>query len=369
MLDGVDVDMTAVDPVFSLAEMHSLKYTAIAVSALSFIGSALVIWSYFRFEKLQKFAFTLVVMLAVSDLGSGIAFFIGSPPDGTLCTFQGVILHYCQLSSFLMTTVIAFVLERTVCRQQGLTVQKNRKYLYLYAWGVPLLFVLLPFTTASRMPTGYAYSNTFEGWSDSYDGAWCWIADGDSEGVGTSWRFLTFYVPLWLAMFYNLWSYNKVIKTLKITLKNQTQVQDADHRVKLKIVRRLRWYPALLVVCWTFATINRVQNAVRGRPLFTLYILHVMFSSAQGLCNSVVYGLNKGVQAAWRDKYPQPSRYCDSVCNSLFACCTRFIICSRSGHEQRGLHTQTETETKEAPVVEQSRLVVSVRDTRHVVAV
>jgi len=336
MLDVV----AANDVAFSALEIDSLKYCAIAVSALSFIGSFLVVWSYFRFARLQKFAFKLICMLAISDLGSGLGYFIGSPPNGALCTAQGIILHYFQLSSFLWTTVIAFVLERTVCRQQGQTVQENRVYLHLYAWGLPLILVLLPFTTAHKMPHGLAYSNTFEGWSESQDGAWCWIADDDaSGGIGTAWRFFTFYAPLWSCMCYNLWSYNKVITTLRITLNSQTQAhvhaQSAtqtqtqmrayeQHQTKIKIVRRLRWYPALLVVCWTFATINRVQNAVntKGRPIFWLYILHATFSSAQGLCNSVVYGLNKGVQAAWREEYTASAAHFDGAYDRISRCCT-----------------------------------------------
>merc|ERR1719453_663681 len=324
---------------FTRVEMDSLMYCAITVSALSSTGSCLVIWSYFYFQKLQKFAFKLVVMLAVSDLGSGIGYFIGSPPNGVLCTFQAMLLHYFQISSFLWTTVIAFVLERTVCRQQGLAIQEKRMYLHLYAWGVPLVLVLLPFTTAHLMPHGLAYSNTFEEWSDKDYGAWCWIG-ADDKGIGTMWRFLTFYVPLWLAMGYNLWSYNKVITTLKITLRNQNGGEETpEHRQKMKIVRRLRWYPALLLVCWLPGTVNRIHNAAApGSPVFWLYILHATFSSAQGLGNSMVYGLNKGVQAAWREKFPASAACLDRLC----CCCCRCAACAWCGGGA-GYTAQTDT--------------------------
>jgi len=320
MLDNMPHQQLApVDVAFSKAEMDSLRFGAVAVSVLSFLGSLFVIWSYFRFVKLQKFAFKLVVMLAISDLGSGIGYFIGSPPNGSLCTFQGIVLTYFQLSSFLWTTVIAFVLERTVCRQQGLVIEKNRKYLHLYAWGVPLILVLLPFATSHKMPHGLAYSNTFEGWSDSNEGAWCWISHGDADGIGTMWRFLIFYVPLWAAMGYNLFSYSKVIITLKTTLNSHCEAKTPEHRQKMKIVQRLRWYPALLVICWTFGTINRIQNAVQPQgPIFALYLMQAIFSSAQGLCNSMVYGLNPGVQKAWQE-------------SRLASCC----VSSRGGYNKK----------------------------------
>lgn len=43
-----------------------------------------------------------------------------------------------------------------------------------------------------------------------------------------------------------------------------------------KFVKRLVWYPAVLIVSWTFATINRIQNAVNPNgPIFGLFLLHV----------------------------------------------------------------------------------------------
>ena len=43
-----------------------------------------------------------------------------------------------------------------------------------------------------------------------------------------------------------------------------------------KFVNRLVWYPVVLVASWTFATINRIQNAVEpDRPVFGLFLLHV----------------------------------------------------------------------------------------------
>lgn len=43
-----------------------------------------------------------------------------------------------------------------------------------------------------------------------------------------------------------------------------------------KFVKRLIWYPAVLIFCWTFATINRIQNSASPQePIFALYLLHV----------------------------------------------------------------------------------------------
>jgi hypothetical protein len=134
-------------------------------------------------------------MLAVADLGSGIAYFLGNPDSGTVqCTLQGIFLQYFQNASFLWTTCIAFVL---ICAMKmKMHVFEGRHYLlHVYAWGLPWVFVVLPFTTARMMPDGLAYGES---------GAWCWINADPPLDVGTVWRFLTFYVPLWCCMIYNL---------------------------------------------------------------------------------------------------------------------------------------------------------------------
>lgn len=43
-----------------------------------------------------------------------------------------------------------------------------------------------------------------------------------------------------------------------------------------KFSKRLVWYPAVLIAAWTFATINRIQNAIDpDHPVFGLFLLHV----------------------------------------------------------------------------------------------
>lgn len=51
----------------------------------------------------------------------------------------------------------------------------------------------------------------------------------------------------------------------------------ADQQIRMtKFVKRLVWYPAVLIAAWTFATINRIQNAVDpDNSIFILYLLHV----------------------------------------------------------------------------------------------
>lgn len=47
----------------------------------------------------------------------------------------------------------------------------------------------------------------------------------------------------------------------------------------IPIIKRLRLYPAALVVCWSWATINRVREAVMpyGASMFWLFVLQYGF--------------------------------------------------------------------------------------------
>ena len=51
----------------------------------------------------------------------------------------------------------------------------------------------------------------------------------------------------------------------------------AEQQLRMtKFVKRLVWYPAVLIVSWTFATVNRIQNAAHpDEPIFGLFLLHV----------------------------------------------------------------------------------------------
>ena len=125
--EGLFTELPASAPtgtLLSTEQQRAVFHVQLAFSTLSFAGSLLVVFSHWYFPELQKFAFKLVVMLAASDLGSGIGIFIGNPQPGSrLCTFQAVLTNYFLLASFCWTTVIALVLYgsvQQVCAWWGL---------------------------------------------------------------------------------------------------------------------------------------------------------------------------------------------------------------------------------------------------------
>ena len=113
----------------------------------------------------------------------------------------------------LWTTVIAFTLNETV-RGRALGIHKKERSFHIFAWGIPLVLSLLPYSTGSYGPAGHV----------------CWLL-GDT--TGTAWRFIQFYVPLWAAMMYEeeLLEYtNYLIQCLAVLWPQYTSIDDSHSR-------------------------------------------------------------------------------------------------------------------------------------------
>jgi len=103
---------------------------------------------------------------------------------------------------------------------------------------------------------------------------------------------------MWILIYYNLRVYLKVTHFSRTTLK----VHGSDEAIKplLRSVRRLKYYPITLVVCYFWATVNRIHNMmVPDSPIFWLYLLQLSFKSLLGFANSALYISNPAIQDAW----------------------------------------------------------------------
>ncbi|CAB1116023.1 unnamed protein product [Ectocarpus sp. CCAP 1310/34] len=74
----------------------------------------------------------------------------------------------------------------------------------------------------------------------------------------------------------------------------------AEQQMRMtKFSKRLVWYPAVLIASWTFATINRIQNAIDpDHPISGLFLLHTSLVAFQGFFNALVYGSTDAVKAS-----------------------------------------------------------------------
>jgi hypothetical protein len=243
-------------------QRSAIQFLYLFCSALSCVCSLLVAFSYVRFRILRSFVFTLVMMLAASDIGSGLAWYIGaeSEPGSARCFLQGSLLQFFQMSSILWTTTIAYVLRRSIVAKYRVE-QPPLQRLCIYSWGVPLVLTILPLTTNT-------YTKPLGGHG------WCWIdtTDENEFDSGTIWRFLSFYVPLGVALCFNLHVYLLVLGRKKREIRRNTSTDEKAQRAIESRIIRLQRYPLVLIMCWTFGAINRVQNAVDpSHPIFALW--------------------------------------------------------------------------------------------------
>ncbi len=221
--------------------------------------------------------------MSIADALACISYFIGSPTTGTAaCVVQGIGEQWFQLSSIIWTTIISYTLWNAVINRKDSA--KLMPYYLAVGYGVPFLTSMIPLFTDSYVNTGF----------------WCWFDASTTEG--TVLRFLFFYFPLWSAIIFNAWTYYVTITTMKnILMTQETSDKSSDIPNKYKkLIARLKLYPLVLVICWFWGTINRLQNAISpSHPQFWLFLLQVLGSHSQGWMNAVVYGLNPGVREAW----------------------------------------------------------------------
>mmetsp|Transcript_47727 Transcript_47727/g.82110 ORF Transcript_47727/g.82110 Transcript_47727/m.82110 type:complete len:382 (+) Transcript_47727:35-1180(+) len=286
----------------TLSHHHSeiINTLTIVLSAISLLGSGAIILSFIIFPKLRTFALQLVVWLSFSDFCANVADLIGMPEDGTpACTVQAVGKQFFLLAEVAWTTVISYTLYKTIVHQEK---GQNRRVwrFHLYAWGLPFLFTLIPGTTGT-----YGES-----------GPWCWITETDIRefDLGTAYRFLLFYTPLWAAIVFNSFIYFQVIRAVRRTTRAAGGSRTAAGRRLVKLCDRLRRYPLIMIICWTPATINRIQNAAAPtNKSFFLFFLHATFISLQGLFNAIAYGMNPQVIIAWRQGWAKTFNICARV--------------------------------------------------------
>ena len=261
---------------FTHAQYRLLGITQCVLGAISMGGCAVIIASFARFRSLRTFAFEQVLNLAVADLLACVTYVLGSPRDGSaLCTFQAMLQQFAETASVAWTTVIAFTLYSAILR--GSDARAHRARFYAYGWGAPALLALLPLATRSYGAAG----------------GWCWLR---ARGVAGLSRFALFYAPLWMAVAFNSAIYLLTVRTLaRLSL---VAVDDASRHLR-RTMRRLRFYPLILVLGWSAGTASRVIERARGRAPFWLFELHVATRTLVGAANAGAYGLSKAVRAEW----------------------------------------------------------------------
>jgi len=271
--------MDETDPnVFTQEETYIIRML-VAVSFLSLFGSCFIIFTYVCFKKIRNYAYKLVVYLSFADVLLSIGNIMSvttmkSKQEDSLCHAQAFLINYGGLASILWTSIIAWsIYSATVLSAKNLR-QKNCKF-FVFGFGFALILSIIPFITKQ-------YGRA---------GLYCWIKN-DEIVKDNAMRFVQFYIPLWIAIGFNIYAYIKVVRFIKKYISTTLEI---------RFIHRLKYYPIVLVICWTFATVNRIYN-IFGKEILALTFLHVTLGGLQGLLNAFIYGTNDQVKQVWKER-------------------------------------------------------------------
>lgn len=250
------------------------------VSILSLFGCLLILVTYAFFRKVRNFAFKLIIFLSIAELievaGNLMgAFLTDDSTSESSCGFQAFLVNFGNLSSMIWSSIIAWCLySATVLNTKNLR-SKNRK------------FVL----------AGFALPGAISGlhWLAFRSGASeCFCSHKFHAGtfIDGLFHLLEFYIPLLVVLTFNLYSYSKVVAFMKKYVSTTTET---------RFIRRLRYYPLVMVVCWAVGGLNRLFNAFGFESAGVDYF-DLALGGLQGFFNGLLFLSNSQVRLIWMRK-------------------------------------------------------------------
>ncbi len=159
-------------------------------------------------------------------------------------------------------------------------VESYEKYYHIVSWGLPAICSGLPLITDS-----------YESYDDS--SYWCWIKS-DEKLSSRIWQGLVLYVPLWSVILFNIFCYLRIIQALNL----QIDFISTDENYKTQLLRRLKLYPAILIVCYLPSSWYRFEQWIHWEENGSMILptIALGMSTLVGFLNSIVYGMNPTVQ-------------------------------------------------------------------------
>ena len=255
-------------------EEAELRYMLLSANLVSALSCIFIILAY-KLLKLKMFSFRLVVYISTSDLIHSIALMLPQKPN-MLCIIQAMLVEYSSLSEILWTSIMAYSIYQAVINQDPNVEGKEKKFL-LIGYGIPILFAFLPLST-------YSYG---------YGLGWCWITHKKYDYL---WTIFSFYIFLVVVLMFNTISYVIVHRKVTADMKAST-LPEADLKINYDLLLRLKFYPLILLVCYTPVAVRRTYELLfPSSESFWLVWISGFSISITGFLNLVVYGLSKDVK-------------------------------------------------------------------------
>lgn len=248
----------------------------------SLLGCIFMIFVIWLFKKYRVQSQRLIMFLSVAALFDAIGYMAGDiTPDGPACDFEAWILTYFDWCVLMWVSCITYNLYMNVVRMRNVASQE--KYFHIASWLCPpLLLSVLPFIGDNYGPAG----------------AWCWI-----KHESTVWRFVIWYIPLFIAIIMLFLAYSYITWQIKRQNVMWQGNMDADTQANqenlLEDIKLLKGYPFVYLGLSIFPLILRIHNAftAEGDDVFALWVLTVLTAPLQGACNAVVFGMDPDTRA------------------------------------------------------------------------
>jgi hypothetical protein len=258
-----------------------------SVTSLSLLSTFVVFTSYLTFPDLRTPIYQAVTYLALSDFIWELFVIVCQlDSSSTNCQIYSYLITSFQVASVCWTVYIAYCVKNSIINQTEF-LPRFKWWVYpLLGYGLPMAFASLPFVT------------------DSYDKEvlmWCLMARHDSLWANL-WYSILFYLPLVVGLVYCLVSY---IKTSRVVRLNRSIVlQDAaELKSRLFFIRKLKYFPMILVVCWVPGLVLDFTLYLAGAELEDVDKAAVILSCAQGLLNSLAYGYSSVLWTYLRSRF------------------------------------------------------------------
>eukprot|EP01063_Lacrimia_lanifica_P008742 TRINITY_DN1578_c0_g1_i7.p1 TRINITY_DN1578_c0_g1~~TRINITY_DN1578_c0_g1_i7.p1 ORF type:complete len:672 (+),score=181.84 TRINITY_DN1578_c0_g1_i7:45-2060(+) len=273
-------------PFWDAAERRTLDIIVVVFASLSLIGSAAIVAAYVQFQ-LTSMTMKLLLVLSAADILSDVVAIAGvAAGDAGGCGALGFLTTWLDLPPVLLTLCMSTTLYYSVFvkpskrhdadgeeEEEGADRQRRQnRMVNVVAASIIFSFVCPLILAAIGAGQGYYGPVAF---------GFCWIQDAGM-------RFTFFYVPLWATILTNTGVYSMVWWTYRQAMKERHGVLGETRTTSS--AHRLKYYPAVLVLTWGFATINRIYESSTGGYSFPLTVLHYAFCRSQGLFNFIVYG-------------------------------------------------------------------------------
>eukprot|EP00940_MAST-03C_sp_MAST-3C-sp2_P000095 g95.t1 len=272
---------------FSHAQAIGIQTVYGIGAPLSIIGSGFIVLSFAVFPVLRKRNALPFFCLSFADFFKSIIYMVNAitnPADECVtsqwCACSGGLRNFFGLATFLFIAIIATVGYLST-KEWGRNLLKSNRWIVgsqIFGWGFPLLSLIIIYTVDDDVIGDV--------------GGKCWI----TKSYKTL-RWLLYYLPLLLSFIYVCsisFATNAAIKTLGMSEDVRRLIRD-----------RLLMYCVIFIFIRFWSLLEMIVSTINDNDkIYTLVILHSIFSPLQGIANAYVYGMrNHDVRSCWTRWY------------------------------------------------------------------